>query len=417
MSKRSRQRKCQEKSRQSKSRAEHLLPTLAQVCEAPDAFLVRLDVAALNLMCALGLPGAEHLNVSRIFTWLDDTARKVDLETRRHWYRFLASPETYNGSPGYFCCYFLLQVLQEDCGVKYNPLRAVDRTWQDHRLQPDFRDSRDLFIHGIIDGSGGTCASMPILYLAVGRRLGYPLKLVETRGHLFIRWDDPLGLKRGIPERFNIEGAGSGISSFPDEYYQTWPEVWTTAEKKANCYLRSLTPAEELAAFLMTRGACLEDNRRFDQAIQAYRWACGLAPNDDRYRGTLNRLIWRSQRQIMEIEEVMAMGRQSRGFSSRYPVIPQPPHPVPSLHGEHCKCWNCEQVRQSRSPGGYPGHHPQCACLQCQKIRRPATQAQGHMSGCMCFQCRQLGQAAGHHTPGHPQGCRCVHCQRSGHFL
>lgn len=101
------------------------LPALPQICAAPGEHLAHADIAALNLMCAAGLPGAENLNVPKLLDWLDEAARKVDLETRRHWYRFVASPDNYRHSPGYFCCYFLLQILQEDLGVKYNPARAA----------------------------------------------------------------------------------------------------------------------------------------------------------------------------------------------------------------------------------------------------------------------------------------------------
>ena len=210
---------------------------------------------------------------------------RVDIETRRHWYRFVALPEKFKNSPGFFCCSFLLQVLQEDFGVEYNPLRVRDASFQNPRcLEPDFRDSRDLFIHGIIDGAGGTCASMPVLYVAVGRRLGYPLKLVESRGHLFFRWDDPSGERFGVPERFNVEGTGYGISSFDDDYYRNWPEPWSSADHDGGWYLKSLSPFEELAAFLCTRGECLMDNGRLDEAIQAYQWVCRLMPQDKRYR-------------------------------------------------------------------------------------------------------------------------------------
>jgi hypothetical protein len=74
-------------------------------------------------------------------------------------------------------------------------------------------DSRDDFLHGIIAGRGGTCASLPVLYAAVGRRLGYPLKLVRTTQHLFLRWDDPGG------ERFNVEISNAGgIDTPPDDH-------------------------------------------------------------------------------------------------------------------------------------------------------------------------------------------------------
>ncbi|MGH7136431.1 MAG: transglutaminase family protein, partial [Pirellulales bacterium] len=266
------------------------MPTLAALSGLDDKVLSQADVAAFNLLCATGLPGAENLEIGRLLDWLDDAAERVSLETRRHWYRYRESPGIYKNSRGYYCSYFLLQVLQEDFGVRYNATRAADPSFQDSRRVPDFRDSRDLFIHGIIDGHGGTCGSMPVVYVAVGRRLGYPLKLVETRAHLFIRWDDPLGTRFGVPERFNIEGAGYGMASYPDSHYETWPEPWTSAEFAAGCYLRSLSPREELASFLATRAHCLIDNRRPTEAIQAFRWASTLVPKDERYRNELARL-------------------------------------------------------------------------------------------------------------------------------
>ncbi|HLW66892.1 MAG TPA: hypothetical protein VKS79_16375, partial [Gemmataceae bacterium] len=219
------------------------------------------DVAALNVRCAQGLRCAENLDEGRLISWVDQAARPVMFNTRRHWYRFNENPGFYKNSPGYFCCYFLLQTLQEDFGVRYNPARIIDKSFQDPNcIKPDFSDSRDLFIHGLIDGPGGTCCSMPVLYVAVGRRLGYPLKLVQTREHLFFRWDDPEGKCFGIPDVVNIEGTGNGIGSHDDDYYRTWPAPWSDIEKAEGWYLKSLTPLQELASFLENRGHCLTDN-------------------------------------------------------------------------------------------------------------------------------------------------------------
>ncbi|MCE9604943.1 MAG: hypothetical protein K8U03_08585 [Planctomycetia bacterium] len=389
-------------------------PTLAEVCAAPDDLLGKLDLAAINLMCATGLPGAEYLDYGKCSAWLDDAARRVDLEIRRHWYRFLASPKTYRESPGFFCCSMMLQVLQEDCGVRYNPERAVDPTWQDHKQEPVFRDSRDLFIHGMIDGPGGTCGSMPVLYVAVGRRLGYPLKLVEARGHLFFRWDDPLGLKRSVPERFNVDGDGHGIGVFSDEHYRTWPEPWNEAERKGNLYLRSLTQKEELAAFLGTRAACLEDNGRINEAIQAYRWACGLVPHDPRPRNTLNRMIWRLQQNVMEMNAVVALGRQTRLGQLPGMQLPEMPFSIMPSHGNGCRCLDCDEAREaSRRPKGAAGHFPQCNCLQCRTIREPLVQAPWHSAGCVCTKCRQAQAKAAKRVPGHPFGCGCMTCRNA----
>ncbi len=389
------------------------LPALEQICAAPDDVLDSLDVAAINLTCAMGLPGAEHLNFDKMFNWLDEAARRVDYETRRHWYRFVDSPASFNNSPGYFCCYFLLQVLQQDCGVRYNPNRAVDPTWQDRDRQPDFRDSRDLFLHGMIAGDGGTCGSMPVMYAAVGRRLGYPLKLVETRAHLFVRWEDPSGVRFGVPERFNVEGSGHGITSFPDDYYRTWPEPWTADETKANCYLRSLTAREELAGFLVTRGSCLEDNGRFDEAIQAYRRACELTPNDPRKRGTLSRLIWRMQRNVLELTETITISRLTRELA-RFPSGSGSASHLPTvaLHNEHCRCWNCQQARLASEPKIVTRHHPHCDCRDCTENRTPMAQAVGHVAGCECSRCREKQEIAGQRPKGHIPGCGCMSCNR-----
>ena len=345
--------------------------SLAALCSLGEDEFPRIDVAVLNLLCATGLPGAEKLDIGRMLDWLDDAADRVSLETRRHWYRFIESPAPYRHSPAYFCGYFLLQVLQEDFGVKYCEKRAVDPSFQDPRRLPDFRDSRDLFIHGIIDGHGGTCGSMPVVYVAVGRRLGYPLKLVESRGHLFIRWDDPLGTRFGFPERFNIEGAGHGMSSFPDSYYETWPEPWTPEERAVGCYLKSLSPRGALAAFLGTRAHCLVDNRRPAEAMQAFRWACALVPDDQRPRNELARLLrWFCPPPEQIYERQMAVARRKQWLEQQLVSRAGPPPLPPEMtaHSAGCSCAECQRSRHARRVPGRPmGHSPQCGCFHCQQ--------------------------------------------------
>jgi hypothetical protein len=149
----------------------------------------------------------------------------------------------------------LVTVLQQDCGVHYN----LDRI--EHS---DFRNSKDLFIHGIVEGTnGGTCVSLPVLYAAVGRRLGYPLQLAVCKGHLFCRWDSKA-------ERFDIECTGSGFKRRDDAHFTHWPHQITDEELKAGIYLKSLTGKQELALFMATRGHCLLDNQRTSDAVVAY---------------------------------------------------------------------------------------------------------------------------------------------------
>ena len=155
---------------------------LAEFIRCPLEAIEGYDVAALNLRALRGFPARKTWMRVGCSAGLTKQPRELSSRPGRHWYRFNEAPSTYHNSAAYFCCYFLLQTLQEDLGVRYNPARIRDTKFQDPKcFDPDFRDSCDLFIHGIIDGPGGTCASMPVMYVAVGRRLGYPLKLVQTR--------------------------------------------------------------------------------------------------------------------------------------------------------------------------------------------------------------------------------------------
>jgi tetratricopeptide (TPR) repeat protein len=259
--------------------------TLDDLLKIPADRLGDVDIAEINLLCATGLPGAEKLDIDHALATLDDWAKRVKFETDRHLYR-VTDPryaEHYRHSEAYLRAEMLLQALQVDLGVKYD-LAA--------RYNFSFKDSRVAFIHGMIpvpgqpltDTPGGTCASMPVMYVAVGRRLGYPLKLVTTKGHVFVRWDGKDHFNPAWRERFNIEGSGDGFSSFDDAHYKTWPFKLTDKEVKANRYLVSLTPTEEFAEFLAARGHCGSDNGQPAFAARCYENAYGYDPSRPCYR-------------------------------------------------------------------------------------------------------------------------------------
>ncbi len=235
-----------------------------------DDELRRQDIALINLRCAEDLPGSEDVNIQKCLATLDQWAQQVRFETERHLYR-AHDPryaKHYRNSEAYLRASMMIQVLQEDLGVKYNMERVRDI---------DFTKSRDLFIHGMIGHeNGGTCVSMPVLYTAIGRRLGYPIYLTTAKAHLFCRWDDG-------KEPFNIEGSGNGFSTFDDDYYLQWPKPISEDEVKAGHYLKSLSPGEELAVFLSARGHCLEDNKRTAEARVCYAQALQRRPDSPDY--------------------------------------------------------------------------------------------------------------------------------------
>ncbi len=279
---------------------------------SPDE-LAKVDFALMNLLCAKGLPGAEDLNIPATLAKLDEWAAKVKFETERHLYR-VTDPryaEHYNHSEARLRAEFIVQVLQEDCGVHYNEARISN---------PDFRNAQDIFIHGMIGSdNGGTCASMPVLYTAIGRRLGYPMRLVLAREHIFCRWDDG-------NERFNIEGAtNGGIDYYPDQHYMKWPKPISEASVKSGEFLKSLPPAEELSTFLFDRGICCHKNGRLLEARVAFAEAARLRPQSRNTQNAL-RVVVAGQGGMMQPRRPM-----------REPVLPpmvqqgNPPDPTPKI--------------------------------------------------------------------------------------
>jgi len=257
--------------------------SINELLDLPKEELHRVDIARMNLLCASRLPGTESLDIDQALAQLDEWAKKVAAETDRHLYR-VSDPryaKHYNNSEAQFRAEMLAQVLQEDLGVKYD-MSSVGNF--------SFTDPTVAFIHGMIptkgkttaDTPGGTCASMPVLYVAVGRRLGYPLKLTTTDSHIFARWE---GLNHSNPAwrgRFNCETT-NGFSVLPDDYYRTWPKPVTEHEVAANGFLKSLTPAQEMAQFMAARGhhgvdvgeisfaaRCYENAYRADMRQPAY---------------------------------------------------------------------------------------------------------------------------------------------------
>ena len=125
-----------------------------------------------------------------------------------------------------------------------------------------------------------------------------------------------------------MEGAGEGIASYDDEHYKTWPEPWTEIDEAEGWYLKSMTPLEELASFLSTRGDCLTDNGRLGEAIQAHMWASAIAPEDKRYQQILARTHRRSLAQHeQEMALLMETNQRNRERQERLVAGPTPSGP------------------------------------------------------------------------------------------
>jgi hypothetical protein len=247
-----------------------------------DGNLERCDIARANLLAAEGLPGTEAIDLDRSQRKLDAMARRVAQCMNPA--AFEKRPEHWDSSFNLFRTHVLVSVLQREFAVRYNPAKvSVDVPF----------DIQDSFIHGVLDGPGGTCGTLPVVLIAVGRRLGYPLSLVHARGekygHSFARWDEPNG------ERFNIELGPDSFACPPDGHYRTGSHAQgryrTKPEWEARgIVLKSNTRREELAAFMATRSVCWDKLGNGRRAAEAMAWATAFAPRHD-YARSLGQLL------------------------------------------------------------------------------------------------------------------------------
>ena len=237
--------------------------TLEELLALPDESLARVDIARMNLLCATGLPHAENIDVEKYLSTLDDWAKVIKTAEEKYTPAFYRNPAKYENSLSKFKAIYLVLTFKEDLKCGYN-MELVRSGVMDDRTSSKFaEDSRDSFLHGFIERRKGSCASLPVLAVALGRRCGYPLYLVSSKGHLFFRWDDG-------KERFNVEAAIRGTDIFPDEYYHTYPVTITETDWRYEKFLQSFSPIEELSGFMFTRGVCFEAHGRFREAEKAF---------------------------------------------------------------------------------------------------------------------------------------------------
>jgi tetratricopeptide (TPR) repeat protein len=230
-----------------------------------------VDIAWMNLVCAEGLLGAETLDIDEVLTLFDQWSDTVLQNEKKYTAQYYQNPDRYDNSLAKFKAVNLGLTLKQDLGCGYNLSLIQSGAMDDVKSTRFFKDSRDLFLHGFTSNRRGSCASLPVLMVAIGRRCGYPLYLVACKGHLFCRWDDG-------KERFNIETACPGVDSKPDTYYKTWPHPSTNKELESEHYLKNLSPKEELGVFSSIRASCLQENGRYEEAIQAYEVALQAFP-------------------------------------------------------------------------------------------------------------------------------------------
>ena len=233
------------------------------------------DIAQLNLACSSGLKGAESLDGAASLALLDAWAREAGESTKQNLWRYHANPGLWKQSENWFRVSCMVRCLRVHAGTQYVPALRTHPPSRDMWDLKFYRDAHSIFLFGLLTGlRQGTCTSLPVLTVAVGRRLGYPLKLVKSAGHLFVRWDDGSG-----KEVFNIESTDEFAEIKSDDFYRSFPLPMNPADEASGRMMVSMTPVQELALFCFLRGHNLWQNGDLAGARQAYLKGHMLDPN------------------------------------------------------------------------------------------------------------------------------------------
>lgn len=239
------------------------------LCSLPEKELARIGVAEVNLACAVGLPPSSGFSIKSCLHVIDQWTALVRAGTQRALANRHRFPEYDDLSESEYRILTMFSVLYRHVGL------TVNTDVLDPNTPYDGSDSRIHFIHAVLaNGFPATCCAAPVIFTAIERRLGYPIRLVQSREHIFCRWSSESG------ERFNIEATNRGYYRTPDEHYLNWPRPIFQKALREGLFLTDLTSRQELGLFLHLRGTCFLWNLRVEEAVEAFQWARKLHPED-----------------------------------------------------------------------------------------------------------------------------------------
>lgn len=234
--------------------------------------LAQIDPLRLNLAVARGCPGLGNLEVAPHAAELDRWAHELRRLLPGAEEEFRRSPTDWKDDIHFFhlglLCWFIDEVLH----IRY----------RDDQRDMEFvcyTDSRDLFLHGLIETRLGTCATMPTLHAALAWRLGWPVSLAVSGWHVLCRYDDG-------ERTHNIEATrtgGGGFHSHPDEEYRMRYGI-NEADIVTGSDLTSLDARRMLGLFIGFRARHGQDLGQRRQAARDYALALELFPNSQLLR-------------------------------------------------------------------------------------------------------------------------------------
>ena len=269
--------------------------TERDLIEMPEDELERVDIARMNIICARAAFQGNGPGIDECLRQIDAWAERAKAAEEKYRRCFERDPSRYDNSYAKFRAVNLVLTIKEDFKCRYQMALVSSGAMADIHSPRFFRNPDDVFITGLLCHRRGTCSSYPVLIAALGRRLGYPIYLKMSHGHLFCCWDD------GV-ERFNLDTNGEGVDKPTDEFYFSDPihglKGRSAVELANERIMVKLDNKDALGVFLETAGYSLEAQGALPGAQGHYLAALKYRPNC----ANLQRLAARRVRAIPERE-------------------------------------------------------------------------------------------------------------------
>ena len=175
----------------------------------------------------------------------------------------------------------MVKEIQQLTGNNPDPdhrIRALNTyLYQDQEFHYDTEDPygrkfKNRYINGLLDTKSGSCFTLPLLYLALAQRLGYPIYPVSAPQHLFLRYVDPK------LEMQNIEATSGGGYS-PDEAYINDMEI-PGRGIETGAYLKTMSYKDLLAELFAENAIYWIKNHNAPRATRYFEESIRLNPKN-----------------------------------------------------------------------------------------------------------------------------------------
>jgi len=202
------------------------------------------DLALANWLVGADVPQFADLTREAYFKQLDAMIHQVrqDMERRRE----VAKSKGKNpNDPDTRCAIF--------CGAMIKLGFAYRQEFAQHDLTPLqmrglYADANNTFLAGLLRTMRGSCVSMPLIYVVVGQRLGFPVHLVHIGKHCFVRWQEP-------GYRMNIETTAVDHVWVTDDDSAYIEDEGMKKDQVSGNELRNLSNREVIGSLLFIRSS------------------------------------------------------------------------------------------------------------------------------------------------------------------